>query len=131
MANLIPFRLLIEKHRHRAAIRLATLPETHPLHKPVANAAKRLVKRHPTPLHDLMHRYSLQPSKIETIKAVRQDTNWKAKATASIDNSVEEAISSLECDQADVKVFTDGSGMEDKIGAAAILYRNGRMKTKL
>ena len=44
MANLIPFHLLVEKHRHRAGVRLATLPETHPLHKPVINAAKRLVK---------------------------------------------------------------------------------------
>ena len=44
MANLIPFHLLVEKHHHRAAIWLATLPETHPLHKLVINAAKRLVK---------------------------------------------------------------------------------------
>ena len=44
MANLIPFHLLVEKYRHRAAVRLATLPKSHPLHKPVANAASRLVK---------------------------------------------------------------------------------------
>ena len=37
----------------------------------------------------------------------------------------------VENDESDVKVFTDGSGMEGKIGAAAILYQNGRMKTKL
>jgi hypothetical protein len=55
MANLLPFHLLIDKIRHRAALRLATLPPTHPLHKPVVNAAMRLVKRHPTPLHDLSH----------------------------------------------------------------------------
>jgi hypothetical protein len=44
MANLIPFHLLVEKHHHQAAIQLATLPETHPLHKLVINTAKRLVK---------------------------------------------------------------------------------------
>jgi hypothetical protein len=44
MANLLPFHLLVEKYRHRAAARLATLPKSHPLHKPVANAANRLVK---------------------------------------------------------------------------------------
>jgi ribonuclease HI len=37
----------------------------------------------------------------------------------------------MENDKPDVKVFADGSGMEGKIGAAAVLYRNGRMKTKL
>ena len=40
MANLIPFHLLIEKHCHRAAICLATLPEMHPLHKLITNAVK-------------------------------------------------------------------------------------------
>ena len=44
LAGLLPFHLLIEKVRYSAAIRLATLPSAHPLHKPVTNAAPRLVK---------------------------------------------------------------------------------------
>lgn len=44
MANLLPFHLLVDKLRHHAALRLTTLPSTHPLYKPVANAATRLVK---------------------------------------------------------------------------------------
>jgi hypothetical protein len=74
MANLLPFHLLIDKHRHRAAMRLATLPRSHPLHKLIMNAANRLVKWHPTLLHDLMHRYRIQPKKVETMEAVRFDT---------------------------------------------------------
>jgi hypothetical protein len=70
LADLLPFHLTVDKHRQRAALRLATLPITHLLHKPVLNAAKRLVKQHPTPLHDLMHRYNVHPQRIETIKAV-------------------------------------------------------------
>ena len=34
-ANIPPVKLLMHKVCHRAAIRLATLPESHPLHKPV------------------------------------------------------------------------------------------------
>ena len=78
-----------------------------------------------------MHRYGLQPQSIETIKAVRQGTKWKPKITANIASSADEALENLENDKSDVKVFTDSSGMEGKIGTAAILYRNGRMKTKL
>ena len=131
MANLLPFHLLVDKYRHRAAIRLATLPGSHPLHKPVANAASRLVKRHPTPLHDLMHRYGIQPHKVETIEAVRFDTGWKPGLTTKVIMDTDKAIEEIQNDNLDVKVFTDGSGMEGKIGAAAILYRNGNLKTKL
>jgi fructose-1,6-bisphosphatase/sedoheptulose 1,7-bisphosphatase-like protein len=131
MANLIPFHLLIKKQCHQAAIHLATLSEMHPLHKPVINSVNRLVKQHPTPLHDLTHRYSIQPQATETIKAVRYDTKWKPKVTANIANNVDEALETLKQDSADIKIFTDGSGMEGKIGAAAVLYKNGRMKMKL
>ena len=57
LSNLLPFHLLIEKHRYQAALRLASLPKLHPLHKPIAKAATQYVKRHPTPLHYMMHEY--------------------------------------------------------------------------
>jgi hypothetical protein len=131
MANLMPFSLLVDKYRHRAAIHLATLPTTHPLHKPIMNAASKLVKRHPTPLHDLMHRYNIQPQNIETIKGVRYDTRWRPGITTEVIADTDKAIEAIARDRADVKVFTDGSGMEGKVGAGAVLYRNGRLKTKL
>ena len=91
LANLPPFHLLVIKLWHGAALHLASLPPNHPLHKPVANVAalhlaslppnhplhkpvanvaSRLVKRHPTPLHDLMHRFVLQPTCMEKIQSV-------------------------------------------------------------
>jgi len=70
MENLLPFHLLVGKHHHHTAICLATLPNSHPLHKPVANTADILVNQHATPLHNLMHRYGIQPNKIEKINAV-------------------------------------------------------------
>ena len=128
MANLLPFRILVDKIRYRAALRLTTLPPTHPLYKPVQNAAKRLVKRHRTPLHDLMHRYKLHPENMETINATRYNTNWKPRMTTKI---IDDAIKDMEQDHPDVKIFTDGSGMEGKIGASAVLYRNNRLKSTL
>jgi ribonuclease HI len=131
MANLAPFHLLVDKIRYRAAIRLATLPPSHPLHKPVQNAASRLVKRHPTPLHDLMHRYKIRPLYIETVKAIRYSTSWRPNVSTKITDNPDDAIRDLELDNSDLKIFTDGSGMEGNIGAAAILYRNGRMKSSI
>jgi hypothetical protein len=112
-------------------LRLATLPKSHPLHKPIENAVKRLVKRHPTPLHDLMHSFNVHPQKIETIEAVRQDAKWKPNIKIHVAESKEKAIREVQLDTSDVKVFTDGSGMEGRIGAAAVLYRQGRLKTQL
>ena len=131
MANLMPFPLLVDKYRHRAAVRLAMLPPMHALHKPIKNAASKLVKRHPTPLHDLMHRYNIQPQNIETIKAIRHETRWKTGVTTEIIPDVDKAITDIVQEHPDVNVFTDGSGMEGKVGAGAVLYRNGRLKTKL
>ena len=74
MVNLLPFHMVVDKHRHQAALHLAMLPESHPLHKPVRNTVNKLVKQHPTPLHDLMHRYGIKLEEIETIEMVRFDT---------------------------------------------------------
>jgi hypothetical protein len=115
MANLLPFRLLVDKHRQRAAIWLATLPVTHLLHKPTLNTASHLVKRHPTPLHDLMHRYNIQPQKIETIKAIRYDTKWKPGVKTEIATDIDHAIASIPHDEADVKVYTDSSYTSDRL----------------
>jgi hypothetical protein len=128
MANLIPFHLLVDKHRQRAALHLASLPPAHPLHKLVANAAARLVKRHPTPLHDLMHTFNIKPQVMETIAVVRHNTRWKPGIKILIADTINDAIDDVQHNDSDVKVYTDGSGMEGKIGASAVLYRGGRKK---
>jgi len=131
MANLIPFHLLVDKHQQHGAAWLATLPKSHPLHKSIQNAANKLVKRHPTPLHNLMHKYNIQPTKMETFKATQSETNWKLNIKINIASSINKAIEDIQNDNPDVKVFMDGSGMDGKIGAAMVLYRNGRLKTKV
>jgi hypothetical protein len=78
-----------------------------------------------------MHKYNIQPAKMETIKATQFETNWKLNIKINIASSIDEAIEDIQNDNPDIKVFTDGSGMDGKIGAAAVLYRNGRLKTKV
>jgi ribonuclease HI len=56
---------------------------------------------------------------------------WKPKIKTKIASNVDKAIEDANNDNPDVKVFTDSSGMEGKIGAVAVLYRNGRAKTTL
>ena len=131
LANLIPFHLLIDKLQYNAALWLAMLPPTHPLHKHIKNTASRLVKCHPTPLHDLMHRYNLQPSKIKKIQAFRHHPKWKLAFTTSVITDIDKAVNAVDQDNSDINVFTDGSGMNGKISASAVLYRNDRQKASV
>jgi hypothetical protein len=99
--------------------------EDHPLHHAVANAAKRYVKKHRTPLHELMDKFDLKPEKMERISAVRYSVDWESGMAVSIQSSKEEAEEEHNKDGAHWKVYSDGSGIEGKIGAAAVLFRDG------
>ena len=68
---------------------------------------------------------------METIKAMQFKTNWKPTLKTHIASSVDEAIEDIQNDKPDIKVLTDSSGMVGKIGAATVLYRNGRIKNKI
>jgi hypothetical protein len=78
-----------------------------------------------------MHRYGIQPHNIKTISAVRFNTRWKVQFGTEVIPDTDKAIEAIRHNNPDVKVFMDGSGMDRKIGVAAVLYRSGRPKTKL
>jgi hypothetical protein len=78
-----------------------------------------------------MHAYNIKPESIETIKAIQQIMKWMANVKIYIPNSTKTAIQEVQNDNADIKVYTDGSGMDGKIGAAAVLYCNRRRKTHM
>jgi hypothetical protein len=67
-AATLPIHLEIDKHCHRAAAHIATLPPVHPLHKPAKKCASCSVKRHTSPLHKLMNTYGIRPSNLECIR---------------------------------------------------------------
>jgi len=131
LSNLLPFHLLVKKHRHQAALRLITLPKLHPLHKPIANAAIRYVKKHPTPLHYMMHEYKLHPQKMERIEAARQPNKWVPGFAYRIAQTKDIAGREDMQDRTEIQVYTDGSGLGGKIGASAVLFRGGVEKQQL
>ena len=67
-AGMLPVHLKIDKHCHRAAIHIATLPPAHSLHKPAKKCAARNVKRHKFLLHKLMNVYNVSPKELECIR---------------------------------------------------------------
>jgi ribonuclease HI len=90
-----------------------------------------MIKQHLTPLHELMNTYKIEPKKMEKIEVARLDPKWEARIVMRIAELKEAAMRDDERDWADIKIYTDGSGLEGSIGAAAVLYRNGRLQSKL
>jgi hypothetical protein len=131
-ADLLPINLLLMNVCFRAAARLATLPKAHPLFPYVKRTAAKLGKRHRTPLHYLFHRTSIKPNALEKITPYRQPPNHEKRHNIKIAPSKEEAIRWEQRNREnDIMIYTDGSGCDGGIGAAAVLYRKGVKKKHL
>jgi ribonuclease HI len=64
---------------------------------------------------------------METITPFPLLIRSKVRFTTTKAASRKESIRAEATDEADFKIFTDGSGIDNEIGAAAVLYRKGRM----
>ena len=130
-ANLLPFHLLVDKTHFQAALRLAMLPSTHLLAKPVNQAARCFVKRHHSPLHKLMFKFKLKPNLLEKIAATRQDPKWEPSIVLRVAGNKELAKDEDLGDWSQIKVYTDRSGINGYIGVVAVLYRDRILQRKM
>ena len=127
-AFILPFALTVEMWCHRAAVRLASLPPEHPLYKPVKSSKSRYVKRHKSPLHLLFSSTTFDPKKMEKIPAKPRNPALIGKLPfkVSIASSKEASILEDRNAQDRIKIYSDGSAHEGKVGAAAVLTRPGK-----
>lgn len=124
----IAFPLLIEKTVFRAGTRLATLPETHILHKQVKRAARRYVKAHRTPMHEIFHGGKIEPESFEKIKPSLWGPKWTNVHQVTIGETRVEAIQSMNKYDKSHTVFSDGSCRDGKVGAAAVYWDHRERK---
>ena len=125
-AGLTPIPLMLHRICHRATLRLASLPETHPLHSVFRTRAKRYIKTHRSPLHELASIYDIAPGNIEPTSPVRSPPAYVLKAKVPKLPVSEEAEEEEQIGEDVVQVFSDGSGLDGQVGAAAVMYRTGR-----
>ena len=129
-ADITPMEYHLRKICHSAALRIATLPQTNPIGKAARRAARRHVKCLPSPLHNIMAMLQVQPDEVEKIPPVRKHPHWKSAIKTVIPENKEQAGERELNNEADIKVYLDGSGYKGGVGAAAVLYRGFRpMKT--
>jgi ribonuclease HI len=125
-AGLLPIELALLKATHRATIRLLTLPPTHPLHSVVNKTRHNPPKKHASPIANLLRTFKLANARVETILTTAQNPPAKLGFAITIAGSRNESIEKEKKDDAEFKVFSDGSGVNDGIGAAAVLYTKER-----
>jgi len=124
-AFLLPLSLMVEKWSFRAAVRLASSPPEHPLYKPVKHTYSKNAKRHRSPLHLLLDSASLNPKMIEKIPAKPRNPALTGKLpfTVSIALSKESSVAEDRHAQESVRIYTDGSAHNGKVGAAAVMIQ--------
>ena len=129
-ANLLPTRLRMEEQVYKAMLRFCTLPDSHPLSPLVRRCANRYVQSHRSPLHKLFHAFDLHPDYVETRFPFRMfPPDWSPPFTTHIDSNKDDAAEYCRSRSDDVRIFTDGSGYEDGIGAASTLYYKSQSHT--
>ena len=131
--DLLPVDLLLSKILFRAAVRICSLPPAHPLHNAIRRAARRSIKRHRSPLHNLLHLSKLSPNAVETISTVRRSPGYVEAFDSFICDSKDQALEVARALERHypVQVFCDGSGFEGGVGASAVLYENNRITKTL
>lgn len=127
-AGILPIELALLKATYRAAIRLMTLPRTHPLFPIIAAIKANLphARKHPSPIENLLRTFKLRRIQVETILPAAQCPRQVPKFPIRVAISREDSIKYEKEDPADFRVYSDGSGIDGDVGAAAVLYKKGQ-----
>ncbi|KAG7086882.1 hypothetical protein E1B28_002802 [Marasmius oreades] len=78
-----------------------------------------------------MHDYHLQPTLMERRQAVRFQPHWVPEVKTTVYGKAEFATKAHEEDRARWKVYTDGSGIDGGVGAAAVITYDGVIKDEV
>lgn len=125
-ADLMPMDLQLNTAVYGAALRLASLPEHHPLYKQVHKCLAGAPLQFKSPLHHLFRAFpGLQ--NVEVVDSTPRSLARTSPLTTHIADSREDAAAAVaRLEESDtITFYTDGSGEGDQVGAAAVTGYGG------
>ncbi|QRV88338.1 ribonuclease H-like protein [Ceratobasidium sp. AG-Ba] len=123
-ANILPIDLAMNLACYRATVRMATLPMSNPIRKHLTKA-KKYVKRHRSALHELLQAFNILPTTFAPAPESPATPKILRILNPTIPSSRESAMTAAGNVNAEVRIYSDGSGIDGGIGAAAVLCRDG------
>lgn len=109
---------------------MSTLPPNHPLFKGIKSAYENCsfhnfesTRKFPSPIHSLLKAFRTNPNRMEKILPVRHYTKWHPDVTTEIAEDSESALKADKDAQEDMRIYSDGSAIDEGVGAVAVLMR--------
>jgi ribonuclease HI len=128
-ANLLPVHVRLNRSAFNAGTRLVTLPPSNPIHH-VVRRCRYVPRFHRSAIHHLFNAFPVLRQPFEVIDPLSSTTRTPADAlTARIAPTKEQATREVEgiARRGGLCVFTDGSGYEGGVGAAAVAMKGGEV----
>ncbi|QRV86981.1 Reverse transcriptase from transposon X-element protein [Ceratobasidium sp. AG-Ba] len=126
-SSLLPMRYLLNEACQRSAIRLATVPDKHPLYKDVSRILRISRKHHASPPVSILRYIRNLPFDLEQW-SFRQCPIPPLTIPRNLFPSDSDALWEIRVDHARTKVYADGAGNSAGVGAGAVLQIHGRMR---
>jgi hypothetical protein len=120
-----PTPILLQYIYERSTIRMATIQKPHPIHSIITRhgSLQLLPRPNESPLSQMFRLAKIDPNKVEKIIPPHRSPEYTPPFETEVAESREDSIENEAEDKSAIQIYTDGSGIDGKVGGAAVMYK--------